>query len=371
MTNFFESVYIPILSISPAEMNAIKELPNKDKDLILPLFPLKGWVASKLLNNTTNKIKDVFGDRPWVADIDSEYLVNAEDENGDYPREVFNQISALHDSQNGYENWCNYISNINAAIPTIQIDDLTQLDEQISRLNCLEKGLVVRVSLSAIASGYYSQLLHNVAKTVTTDVMVIFDLEQITSNEVNPAMITNLCSVIRIAHTIIPKAKLVVSASSFPSSFSPYTRGENSIYERILFTKLQNTVTELTLAYSDRGSARAVKNGGGGGVPKPRIDYPLLNDWRFIRRNSGDTTKQEKAKLYSEVAREIMASDYWDNDLKLWGTQMIELTGLEDDFGIDNPGKSTAVRINIHLHNQLHYNSPRSSLIDTDENWED
>jgi hypothetical protein len=49
---------------------------------------------------------------------------------------------------------------------------------------------------------------------------------------------------------------------------------------------------------------------------------------------------------------------------------MIELTSKGDEFGIASPSAATTVRINIHLHRQLYYDSP-VELTDTDEDWED
>lgn len=48
----FPYKYAPILAISPAEMTALEELPDKDKDIMLPIIPLKGWVGSQRLENS-------------------------------------------------------------------------------------------------------------------------------------------------------------------------------------------------------------------------------------------------------------------------------------------------------------------------------
>ncbi|WEE21742.1 hypothetical protein [Aeromonas caviae] len=47
-----------------------------------------------------------------------------------------------------------------------------------------------------------------------------------------------------------------------------------------------------------------------------------------------------------------------------------ELTSKGDDYGITNPNRATAVRINIHLYLQLHYHDLIEGL-DTDEEWID
>lgn len=127
------------------------------------------------------------------------------------------------------------------------------------------------------------------------------------------------------------------------------------------------------MIYSDRGGARAAKLSGGGAIPPPRIDYALKNDWRFIRKeflDSQNVARGEKERLYKEAAIEMLNSDYWIDGLKLWGVQMIEKTSEGDEFGITSPNRATAVRINLHLYQQLHYNDMLENL-DTDEDWVD
>ncbi|MCW8336644.1 beta family protein, partial [Vibrio paucivorans] len=170
-----------------------------------------------------------------------------------------------------------------------------------------------------------------------------------------------------------PSVKVSISCSSFPTSFAGYDNGENPITERLIYNRIRKDFPELNLVYSDRGSARAEKVSGGGGTPAPRIDYPLPNDWRFIRHNLDKedlVNKKDREKAYSELARQMIASDYWEKELRLWGTQVIELTAREEKLGINNPARSTAVRINIHLYKQLHYDAPVPDF-DTDEEWVD
>jgi hypothetical protein len=49
---------------------------------------------------------------------------------------------------------------------------------------------------------------------------------------------------------------------------------------------------------------------------------------------------------------------------------MIEKTSLGDPYGITSANRATAVRINLHLYQQLHYYSD-INMLDTDEDWED
>jgi len=368
----FSYQYAPVLSLSPAEMSAIEELPEKDKDLILPIIPLKGWVGSQSLDNSVPRIEKSIGNkRKWIADLDEDFLQGKKDLNGLYPREVFNQVERLLDSSEGYDNWFNFIKEEAMATPVVQLADMTQLELQLKKLNSLDRGLAFRFNPIHIQQSAHLKVAQKLSEMGLSDVFLIFDYEQVSSKYVH--FFLNMGEELNKVNKLIPSSKFSITCSSFPLSFAGYDNGENPITERLIFNKVRNKFSELNLVYSDRGSARAEKIGGGGGVPAPRIDYPLLNDWRFIRHNIDKkalSTKEDRASAYSIIAKKMMSSDYWEEDLRLWGTQIIELTAKGEKLGINNPARSTAVRINIHLHKQLHYDNPLSE-IDTDEDWVD
>ena len=58
---------------------------------------------------------------------------------------------------------------------------------------------------------------------------------------------------------------------------------DQDIYERQLFNGVRHSVGGDQLVYSDRGSARAERQTGGGGPVYPRIDYSLPENWQFYR----------------------------------------------------------------------------------------
>lgn len=368
----FSYKYTPILSLSPSEMNAIEELPEKDKDLILPLIPLKGWVGSQSLNNSVPRIEKAIGKkRKWIADIDGEFLTDKLDSSGGYPREVFYQIEELMDSKGGYRNWFNFLKEIDNAIPVVQVDDLSNMTAQLENLYSLGRGIVLRFNIIHIQNGTHADVAYSLSCLGYEDVFVIFDYEQIDSRDFRfwPKMAEEISKL----NSILPSAKFAISCTSFPMSFAGYDQGENPITERLIFNKIRTNNPGFNLVYSDRGGARAEKLSGGSGAPAPRIDYPLPNDWRFIRLNTDKedlSTRKDRERAYSELAKRVIASDYWEPELRLWGTQVIELTARGELLGINNPARSTAVRINIHLYKQLHYDTPVSEF-DTDEEWFD
>lgn len=365
----FSYKYVPILALRPAEMNALEQLPAKDKDKMLPLIGMRGWVGSKTLENSISRVKDAIGERPWIVDIDKDFLASAKADRPGY--NVVSTLKSLMEPVEGYKNWCEFFSQIPHAIPVLQIGDVEELALQIATLSSWGRGLVVRFSLEDIDSGKEKIVIDILKHNRTEDIFVLYDYGQVRSDILTAA--GGIATKLSEARTSLPEAIFGLSSTSFPSGFSGYSKGENPIYERLLFNNVKNAAAGKFLLYSDRAGARATRNSGGGGVPSPRIDYPLTNDWRFIRKEFADSqniSKEEKAKLYTEAAAQIMAQDYWNPNLHVWGTQLIQLTSKSDILGISSPPRATAARLNIHMHNQLYYDEPEN-LLDTDEDWAD
>tara|TARA_R100000322_G_scaffold35296_1_gene22642 strand:+ start:5761 stop:6879 length:1119 start_codon:yes stop_codon:yes gene_type:complete len=365
--------YVPILAVSLAEMMALEQLPEKDKDLILPLIPIKGWGVSNKLENSLVRIKGAINDRPWIADIDNEYLQDCRDRVVGFrrgKRDVHTEVLGLSNPENGYQKWYEFLLRIPSAIPCLQLGDLTKLSSQLDLLESLGRGIVARVKLTDFER-VLPPLINELSAREEKNQFIILDFESVDRSIMErTAAIRDMLRAIRAR---LPSVGLSLSGSSFPDSFSKKTYGEEPIYERRFFNSVRREVPGVPLLYSDRGGARAIKNDGGGGIPAPRIDYPLPNDWRFLRREFEDSSsirEGQKEKLYTLIAQEIMTLEYWRDDLRLWGTQVIEFTSKGDEWGIRSPGRATAVRLNIHLHQQLYYDTP-DYLGDTDEEWVD
>ncbi|WP_427198500.1 hypothetical protein AB4J20_24855 [Pseudomonas aeruginosa] len=371
---FIYRSYIPILAISPAEMTAVAQLPDKEKDQLLPLFPLRGWVGSHRLRNTLARISEAINERPWIADIDEKFL----SENkiflftGKHPETpIYQELKDLLNPNNAYENWCEFIKKNENTIPCIRHETLEGIDEQIRKLRDLNRGIVFRISPDEHNLSKHEHIIHSLRSNEIKNILIIYDLGAIDQNFRERQSI--LEKFMQLAKENIKEIAISVSASSFPSGFAGQREGENSIYERILFNSIESKKIYSPLIYSDRGSARASKQDGGSGTPPPRIDYPMKKDWKFVRREIDDDapgSKERRRAAYIEIAKEVVSADYWLPNLRLWGTQQIELTAEENTFGIFSAQKATAARINIHIFVQLHYNSVPEE-IDTDEEWVD
>lgn len=347
--------YIPLLSVRPAELRALKELPNKTKDRLFPSLTLRPWTTAHHLGSVLAKIDEAYGNRPLIADAGAEEPIEGAS------RPVHEQLAFLRDPADGYKNWFDFLIEHENYIPTLQIANIAQVNGEIERLAELGRGLVIR--MPEYAFGTASDLVQLAKLSIPEDeICVIFDFEQ-KSRE----FLTRAAAIRALASTIFehsPTCSVALSASSFPMDFTGRLRQE--IYERQLFNEVRAALDGGNLIYSDRGSARAERQTGGGGTPAPRIDLAGTVQWSFLREeDDGD-----RNAAYFAAAVRAMEDDLWDDYLQVWGTQMIRRTADEDDDAIVSPARSTAARINIHLQQQEFYNDAEEKY-DTDEDWED
>lgn len=355
-----DATYLPLLDIRPAEIVALEELPNKDKDALLPVFRLRPWVAANKLGNAIQRLKSAYGERSCFLELGEPEPVAPEKY-----RRVHQQLDELRSPEDGYKNWVDFFrkegcENFN---PVLQVlGDPTQVAAQAKSLLELDRGLLIHIDANRINVEEFARFI---SKNVSGGAGIYFVLDFFKQSHDFLHKAVGIQALIKQITDILPEmSAIAVSASSFPDGFTSIT--QQDIYERKLFNKLSKP-NECKLLYSDRGSARAERQTGGGGLPAPRIDFARANEWVFFRQ---DTPVNKPALGYQRQASELMQSPFWDHKLKLWGCQMIEKTAAGDDTGITSANRSTAARINIHLHQQLWYGNSQS-LYDTDEEWED
>lgn len=341
--------YLPILSIRPAEMRALEELPNITKDRLLPIIHLRPWVNAHRLESAIGRIAEAYGNRRVVIAMGDREQASE--------RPVHAELEALRQPAHGFQEWCEFFESNERCIPAIQFSpEVPQEEAQIAHLFGMDRGLVVIVERQAFSR------LDVIAQRVGErsaggqGTCFVIDFGIASSDYLQVAAIAT--SYIHIIREHAPAAHVALSASSFPDSFKG--RDDQPIYERRLFDTMPS---HDRLIYSDRGSARVERQTGGGGQPAPRIDYPLFDLWDFYR--SDDLTGFAG---YQQQARRLMGTDIWNPDLRVWGTQMVERTAAGDTSAIGSPQKATAARINLHLQLQTFYGALGAAQ-DTDEDW--
>jgi hypothetical protein len=348
--------YAPMLTVSVAEMRALEELPDSTKDALFPYFQLRPWGVSHDLRSTINRISAAYGDRPFLSDLCAPTTVTGE------PRPVHGELAELRISEGGYSNWCGLIENHASMVPVLQLGNLAELETQTRRLFALDRGLGVYFPQPTF--GRIPDIATLIGQVVGdgTDVVVILDLGQ-RGTDLLVAQATTV-GLVRTVRERLPRANVAISASSFPSDF--VGRPSQQIFERSHFEGVVGVLGADRLIYSDRGSARAERQLGGGGQPAPRVDLAGSESWSFFRDGSGG----DRIDGYIAQAALAMRPPHWDGDLRVWGHQMIERTAGGDRNAIKSPTSSTAARINVHLHRQTFFGD-LGALYQTDDEWED
>ena len=340
--------YIPILSIRPSEVVALSELPDIAKDRMRPLILVKPWLGNGALTRGLDKILHSFADRPWFAELDPEYSPTSSSD-------AYTEIQRLRDPSDGFRNWIEFVGALPHVTPVLQLRGATSPEEILQQLDnalLLGRGVCLRVDRQFLP---VAPLVDVISQRQQIDLTIIIDYKQ-----QDARLLVNAIPAredVNYIRTHIPNAQISLSSTTFPSSFGENTSQE--IYERNFFNLVDGEVGGLI--YSDRGSTRAAEQGGGG-VPRPRIDLPTPSSWYFYRsdcvREEDETSedfRERRIEAYGEMADYAVASPNWDNNLNIWGTQLIKITQLRSQFGITSPAKATACRINIHLAQQSLY----------------
>lgn len=352
--DFGQFAYVPILGVRPAEMQALEELPPADKDGMLPLIALQPWLSSMQIDNTIAKVEAAVGHRPVIVDLAEETPLSGR------RRPVHDAFDALRDSTRGFRNWYEFVEQHENYIPCVQIADPAQIAAQANRVIALDRGAVIRINEEAFR---FSDRIATMFRNVPDHSSLYFILD---FQRQNRDLLTRAGQAIGLAQgirRILPNCFLSVSASTFPESFVGLEHQE--IFERRFHDTVVGAIGHEATVYCDRASVRAERQDGGGGAPAPRIDNALPTQWEFFREPDED----DRDEAYQMAADRAINSDGWA-ELGIWGTELIRRTARGGDNPINSPARSTAARINIHLHQQR-VAGGGGALPDAEEPWRD
>lgn len=347
-------------------MEAYEKLPDSDKDDIIPLVALRPWLTSKTIDKAIDRVLKSVGDRPWFVDVDVEDLFS--DRNKGKSSDSRTALKNCCSPIGGYSNYYDLIGSIEKAVPVLRLEDINSIDDQMTHIERLSRGFAIRIKVSELSSFEFSKIIRKLSDYDCSDSLMIIDRGDLPRGNLASATVAEMVKLVNMVSNALPSVRISVSSTSFPYEFKDISDGEQTIYERQLYFKVLQ-LCGCSLIYSDWASARQKTLSGGAGLPPPRLDYPLRNEWKFKRRTI--ERNDDKDDAYVSIARELMKEEYWQGNVRIWGTQMIEKTAAEDPYGIYHASKATAVRINIHLHTQLHYDVSELETVDTDEEWVD
>jgi hypothetical protein len=344
--------YIPIVGVRPAEMTALEELPPSDKEVMLPYIVFRPWLTAHHFESVLARVEAARGHRPIIADLTADPFLQQH-------RPVHDAINELRNPANGYRSFFDFISEHENFIPSVQLSAPAELATQIRRFNALGRGCVIRLREPVFRfSRQIAELFVDVENQ--SSVHFILDYEKQSRDLLTRA--AGAIGILQGIRAVLPDCYVSVSASTFPETFVDLERQE--IFERQFHNEVFRHVGDRNVIYSDRASVRAESLTGGSGAPAPRIDNALRTNWQFFR--VADNLDRDAG--YREAAENAVDSEDW-TDLGIWGTDEIIRTA-EGEATIASPARSTAVRINIHLHRQTYFDDP-GIIPGTEEIWSD
>lgn len=328
--------YMPSLFLRPAEMQALSMLSKSEKDFIFPIFLLRPWMTSKLLDAAFAKLEETYGERTYLIDVD--HLIEPSLE-----REAGRQFNALFDSNDGIRSWFSLIKARPNALPCLRLESASEAGVLAQAEIASDLGRPFALRLVYGRDEWWEQHLDDLLEIPHASFLIIIDLgwsihltQRFTWAE----------AVLKKVSQQRPDLSVNLSGSSFPWNFANFSLGHGvSIQERHIFEDARRRFNAINLIYGDWGSARPPLSTGGG-KPVPRIDYPSSNLWHIYR------CPDDKGG-YQTAARKIMHDEeVWRRDVHAWGRVMIEATAEGEPSGITSPQKATATRINLHMHRQ-------------------
>ncbi|BDW95376.1 hypothetical protein MACH10_10610 [Thalassospira tepidiphila] len=349
--------YVPTIFLRSAELAALEELPDGDKVDLHPVFQLRPWMSAHQLVASTDKISKTIGDQTYYLDLDPFFEVTPINSK----RQATIDFQSLYSSENLYDNWYKYISELPNATPCLRLESLANrnIEDQVQKATEIGRGFLAYIRYGITRNP--EEVVERVCKTGHSDFAFVLDMLWSRHLEEREEWLSKL---IRLASDARPEIKIVVTGSSFPDSFTTYKVGAKApIQERQIYARLKARHNAASLVYGDWASTRPPSRGGGGAEIPPRIDYPTMDGWAIYRIVDGE----DRFKI---AAKRVVESDDWATHLPIWGTYLIENTVKGTHPKIDNLKKASAARINIHLHSQLRFDQPELFL-ETEDDYVD
>lgn len=352
--------YVPTLAVRASEMNGLEFLPAATKDRMTPCFLLAPWANSGSLDKTIARIEKSYASRPYFLDIDRDYEIQ------NLESEAQQQLAHLLDPSNCYQNWCDFVAHYPSVWPCIQTKFQTESDliKQIERVQSFARPYALRLMLTQLPENM-TDIVSAFSRAGTADFAIILEggwtRDPLTLFAWFNGLIAGSLSEIDAA---VP---IVVSCTSIPSMFTTFNSSvptEVPFSNHMLVDQIVRNTNKTRIIYGDWGSTRPRDKGGFANRPLDRVDYPTNSSWFISRSKDLDWT-------FKEAAEAIVSCPHWDGNLGIWGEEIIQITAVNKDLGINTPQKNVAARVNIHLHRQAFYGSGPIDPSTFDEDWQD
>ncbi|MFC4352992.1 hypothetical protein ACFOW6_15685 [Fodinicurvata halophila] len=339
--------YYPSLRTRLWEMRGYKELGPLEKDKLLPIVVLSSHGRTKSIEDVSMKVDDALEGRPRIIDLEQSPIYSCDE----YP--------SLSDPSKGFAAWRKFVAGQNNAIPTALLPSGGPLRDIVRQVILLENEvgqIVVRSRSPQTDIPVLSAIMSAVDDV--NNLLLVLDFGYVRSRA--NALAIEAANAINSLRTIDEAVRIVVIGSSYPKSAATYDDAGAAIpiQERAMHAALGGNAVAI---YGDYGSIHPEPIEPMKQRFVPRIDYPLSDAWIFrrVREDQGG---------YPACAKKITNLADWDSTLvgAVWGATKIDDAARGNIAKMGQPGPWIAVRVNLHLWQQLHYGNDTETVEDED-----
>lgn len=336
MINFDQYRYYPSLRSRMWELRGYSELHDTDKEKLLPIFVLSKLGRTKSIKDVCASLENSLDGRARILDLELSPIYSCD------------ECSALSSPDSGFSAWRNFLESQENAIPTALMPPgapVRDVVRQVMLLEQLGKGVVVR-SRSPVSDLPLLTAIMSAVESIN-NLLIILDFGYVRSRV--KARAVEAANVINALRDIDTGSRLVTLASSYPKSAAAYddAGAAMEIEERTLHSSLGGDSVTI---YGDYASIHPEPFEPMQTRFVPRIDYSLPDAWVFRRVRADQGGFQRCAELITQLVD-------WDPNLveKSWGAQKIKAAAEGDLTSMNAPAPWIAVRVNLHLWQQVHY----------------
>ena len=341
--------YYPSLRSRLWEMRGYRELGAEEKDNLLPIIVLASHGRTRTIADVGAKVEEALEGRPRIVDLEQS------------PIYACDECRKLSDPENGFAAWRDFVSAQNNAVPTALLTSDAPLRDVVRQVMLLESaGQQVVVRSRSPQSDL--QILSAIISAVDTvdSLLIVLDFGYVRSRA--KARAIEAANVINALREVDDAARIVVMGSSYPKSAAAYDDAAAAleIEERAMHAALGGDTVAI---YGDFASIHPEPMEPMMTRFVPRIDYPLPDAWIFRRVRADQGGYQRCAQLITELVD-------WDPSLvknKVWGAEKIDLAAKGDLTSMNSPAPWIAVRVNLHLWQQIHYRDGASEVDDVED----
>lgn len=334
-----------------SEIRALKNFPNKKG--VFPIIELTRGRKTKKdtigdIQKRIDQLAECFGNMDVILDLTTEPALSS------------TQIDMLYMPDNGYENWMNFLGNIETQeifkdiYPSIllNVDDDNfeeNLKKQVSSILKNYNGVSYRCN---IEDEGYSDDIDTISGLIPTSKKFFFivDCSYIRESELVTCR-EQAIKIIRDIYAKVPHASFILTSTSFPDKIGEENSATLPLTEIRLYNEVSRAVPAINITYSDYGSINPIRNDNvimANGW-RPRIDVPLETEIFYYRRKK---VPKGYAVTYSLVAVDATNDRRFPSDVRNWGINQI-INAADGASPGSSPSFWISVRMNIYIEQQL------------------